>query len=286
VDEQLIIREDWMRRVEEIVRDALAADMLVVLNSHHDNSLFRLTDEHMEFSQIALERIWTQIAYNFRDYNENLIFEGLNEPRTIGTRAEWNGGTPVERENLNILNQVFVDAVRATGGNNAERVLMIPTYAASSSRNAQHGFPLPSDTAPNRIIVSLHMYSPWEFALRTGEYGVRNEWHSDNPDDTNPITYPIDMAYHLFVRHGVPVMLDEMGVLNRDNLPYRVAWSEFYVSYAREHGIPCFWWDNGAHHVTAPNEWGGWDETFGILNRETNQIAHPQIVAALMRATE
>jgi endoglucanase len=80
-------------------------------------------------------------------------------------------------------------------------------------------------------------------------------------------------------------MLDEMGVLNRDNLQYRVAWTEFYVSYARENGIPCFWWDNGSYWPTRIQEWG-WDETFGLLNRETNQIAHPQIVAALMRATE
>ncbi|MCL1877248.1 MAG: glycoside hydrolase family 5 protein [Defluviitaleaceae bacterium] len=284
-DEQYIIREDWMARVTQVVNYALDSDMKVLLNSHHDNAIFRLHDIHMDDSKIAMERIWTQIAYAFRDYDEMLVFEGLNEPRTIGTPAEWTGGTEEERDNLNILNQLFVDTVRSTGGNNAYRVLMIPTYAASASANAQRALVIPTDSVEDKIIVSLHMYSPWEFALRTGPEGVETEWSRENPEDTRPITGPLDMAYNLFVSNGIPVIFDEMGALNRDNEEARAEWVEFYMSHARSLGIPCFWWDNGEYWPSQDQGWG-WDETFGLLNRRTNEFEHPMIIEAIMRATE
>jgi len=281
-DEQYIIREDWMARVKTVVDYAVDSGMKIILNTHHDNSIFPLWDNDMERSTLALTRIWTQIAYTFRDYNELLIFEGLNEPRTIGTPGEWSGGTEEERNNLNLLNQIFVDTVRATGGNNALRVLMIPTYAASAVDIAQTALVIPADIVDDKIIVSLHMYSPWEFALRTGDYGVRYDWDANNPRDTDPITGPIGMAYQLFVQRGIPVIFDEMGALNRGNEAARADWAEFYVSYARSLGIPCFWWDNGAYWPSAQQDWG-WEETFGILNRHTNEFVHPLVLDALMR---
>ena len=284
-DEQYIIREDWMARIIEVVDYAVDNEMKIILNTHHDNSIFRLRDRYMEDSKIALERIWTQIAYAFRDYNELLIFEGLNEPRTIGTPGEWSGGTDEERNNLNILNQLFVDTVRRTGGNNTLRVLMIPTYAASSSATAQYALVMPTDTVEDKIIVSIHMYSPWEFALRTGPDANVTEWSSDRPSDTQPITGPLRLAHDLFVNNGIPVIFDEMGALNRGYEEVRADWAYFYVSYARSLDIPCFWWDNGEYWPSMEHEWG-WDETFGLLNRRTNEFAHPLIIDALMRATE
>ncbi|MCL1863448.1 MAG: glycoside hydrolase family 5 protein [Defluviitaleaceae bacterium] len=283
-DEFFIIREDWMTRVTTVVDYAMEAGLQVLLNTHHDNKIFRLHDDYMEDSKFALERIWTQIAYHFRDYGSALAFNGLNEPRTIGSRAEWSGGTPEERHNLNLLNQVFVDAVRATGGNNTARVLVVPTYAASSSAVAQNDFVLPEDIVDDRIVLTLHLYAPWEFALRTGPEGTIDVWSADNPSDTDPITVPLDMAYVNFVSQGIPVIFGEMGALNRDNEPYRAALAEFYVGHARSLGIPCFWWDNGEYHPSRENPWG-WDETFGILNRRANEFAHPMILDALMRAT-
>ena len=120
-DNNYIIREDWMARVIEVVDYAVANDMFIIINTHHDDSIFKLTDDDMEESKKALTIIWEQIAETFKDYNEKLFFEGLNEPRTIGSPDEWRGGTPEERNNLNILNQVFVDTVRTSGGNNGCR---------------------------------------------------------------------------------------------------------------------------------------------------------------------
>jgi endoglucanase len=272
-----------MARVVEIVDWAMDNGMFVVLNSHHDNILFGLLDDGMEESQYAFARVWQQIAYTFRDYNERLMFEGLNEPRTYGSPAEWSGGTAEEHNNLNILNQIFVDVVRASGGNNAYRVLMVPTYAASAAASAQRAFVMPADTVPDRIAVSIHIYAPWEFALRTGPTGTRDTWSADNASDTRPITDPLDLVYTNFVSRGIPAMIDEMGALNRDNEEARAEWAYFYVSYARSLGMPAFWWDSGDYRVTREYEWG-WVETFGLLDRATNTFVHTRVVDALMRA--
>jgi endoglucanase len=282
-DEEYNIRADWMARIKEVVDHAAANDMFIFLNSHHDEYFFSMLDADLERTMEFFTKIWEQIAAEFKDYNEKLVFEGLNEPRTRGSRAEWSGGTAEEHNNVNILNQNFVDVVRRSGGNNGKRILMIPTYAASASETAQRALVMPSDTAGDKIIVSIHSYAPWEFALRTG-HDRPVEWDRDDPGDTVPITAPVDLAYELFVSRGIPVIIGEMGAINRDNLASRVEWAEFYVSYAKSKGIPCFWWDPNMSHVTKQQSWG-WDETFGIFNRSGNTFDHPEIVDALMRGT-
>ena len=113
-DADLNIREDWMARVKEVVGYAVENDMFIILNTHHDDVLFMLGDDEIEESKRNIERIWEQIADTFKDHGLKLAFEGLNEPRTIGSPEEWRGGTEEERANLNLLNQVFVDTVRST----------------------------------------------------------------------------------------------------------------------------------------------------------------------------
>ena len=285
LDAQMNIREDWMARVQEIVDWSLDAGLKVVLNTHHDEYIFDLRDRYMHESEYAFIRVWQQIAYRFRDYNERLMFEGLNEPRTIGTPAEWTGGTPEERHNLNILNQLFVDIVRASGGNNAYRVLMVPTYAASSAEVAQRALVIPDDIVHDRIVVSLHIYAPWEFALRTGAIGTRDTWDIENIAEVTPITAPLQLAYELFVSEGIPVIIGEMGALNRDNEAVRAEWAYFFVSYARNLGMPSIWWDNGDPAITQEQPWG-WTESFGLFYRPTNTWVHSLIVEALMRAVQ
>ena len=282
-DADLNIRDDWMARVKEVVDYAVANDMFIIVNTHHDDVLFKLGDSEIEDSKKNIAKIWEQIATAFIEYDEKLAFEGLNEPRTIGSSAEWRGGTEEERNNLNILNQVFVETIRSSGGNNSERVLLVPTYAASGNETAQRGFVLPEDSAENRLIVSIHYYEPWNFALRNGEGSVTT-WSVDNRDDTRAITRAIDLAYELFVSKGTPVVFGEMGAINRDNLEARVAWAEFYTSYAKSKNIPCFWWDNGSYWVVRRLDWG-WEQTFGLLDRVNVEIAHPAIVDALMHGT-
>jgi len=279
VDDNFTIRTDWLARIREVVDYAVANDMYIMLNTHHDDEIFRLMNSDLAESQRAIEAIWRQIATEFRDYNERLVFQGLNEPRTRGSEAEWRGGTEEERNNLNILNQLFVDTVRATGGNNAERVLIVPTYSASPTQAAQSALVVPRDSVTNRIIVSIHFYEPYNFALNTGNGAVSN-WSRTNPSDTNPITERIDRAHRIFVSQGIPVVISEMGAMNRGNDAAREAWTEFYLSHAHSRGIPCFWWDNGNHAAQ------GSGERFGIFDRSSAQLVAPEIVAAMLRATE
>jgi len=137
------VRASWMNRVKEIVDYAVDNNLYIILNTHHDEEIFKFRDNDMEESKKAFQAVWSQIAETFKDYNYNLIFEGLNEPRTKGSAREWQGGTSEEHKNLNDMHQLFVDTVRKSGGNNGKRILMISTYAASVESAAVNGLKLP-----------------------------------------------------------------------------------------------------------------------------------------------
>jgi len=266
------IRADWMSRVKQIVDFAAANDVYIILNTHHDEDIFKFMDKDMEESKRAVKRIWEQVAEAFKDYNEKLIFEDLNEPRTKGSSNEWNGGTLEERNNLNILHQLFVDTVRASGGNNRKRILMVSTYAASSTAAAMNGLSIPNDPAntKNKIIVSIHAYEPYNFALN--ENSAVNTWSSDNRADTAPIIERVDRAYNLFVSKGIPVIMGEFGALDKNNEESRAQWAQYYVNYAMGKGVKCFWWDDGGN--------------FRLLNRTAKTFYFPLILEALMRGSE
>ena len=268
------IRADWIDRVKEVVNYAAAADMYIILNTHHDEHIFKFTNSTVQASLIAFEKIWEQIAFAFKDYNEKLIFEGLNEPRTKGSTAEWTGGTAEERANLNRYYKVFVDTVRSSGGNNGNRILMINTYAASGEAAAINGLVLPTDTVPNKLIVSIHSYAPDNFALRPTH--TQTTWNNSG-NDRSAITGRIDRAHTTFVSRGIPVIMGEFGSTNKNNEAERAKHAEFYVEYAKGKGIKCIWWDN--HGFGAPPSTG---ENFGLIRRNNNEIVFPALLQALM----
>jgi len=277
VNRNYVIRNDWMRRVKQVVDYAVNNDMYIIINTHHDEGIFKFLDRDMERSKSAFVKIWEQICEAFRDYGEKLIFEGLNEPRTKGSPNEWNGGTAEERKNVNVYNQLFVDTVRASGGNNVMRILMIPTYAASAMEQPMNDLVIPNDpkNRENKIIVSIHAYEPYNFALN--ENSPVNTWSRTNRNDTLPITERIDRAYNLFISKGIPVIMGEFGALNKKNEAARAEWAEFYVGYAKSKGVKCFWWDDGGSN-DPPS--GG-----GLFVRRLNKIAFPLIIEALMKAS-
>jgi len=277
VNSNYVIRNDWMRRVKQVVDYAVSNDMYIILNTHHDEGIFKFVDSDMERSKRAFVKIWEQICETFKDYSEKLVFEGLNEPRTKGSPNEWNGGTAEERNNLNIYNQLFVDTVRASGGNNVMRILMIPVYAASALQQPMSALVIPNDPMnnENKIIVSIHAYEPYNFALN--ENSPVNTWSRANRNDTLQITERIDRAYNIFIQKGIPVIMGEFGALNKKNEEARAEWAEFYVSYAKSKGVKCFWWDDGGNN----NPPSG----FGLLIRRSNRFAFPLIIEALMKAS-
>jgi len=278
-DSDYNIRNEWMKRVTEIVDYAVVNDMYIILNTHHDEDAFKFTDVETPESLKAFAKIWEQIAVNFRDYNEKLIFEGLNEPRTKGSPAEWNGGTNAERINLNTHNQLFVDTVRVTGGNNKGRILMVPTYAASSEAAAMRALEIPKDPSNtvNKIIVSIHAYAPYNFALNQGG-GAVNTWGRTNDSDTQAVRTPLDLAHDIFISNNIPVIFGEFGAVDRKNEDARAQWIEYYVSYAKSKGIPCFIWDNGNFSADG--------EVFGFLDRRNNTFPFKKMLNAAMKGVK
>ncbi|MDR2703056.1 MAG: glycoside hydrolase family 5 protein [Cellulomonadaceae bacterium] len=285
VDEDLNIRDDWMNRVQEVVDYAYDNGLIVILNSHHDESMWSLFDEGRDDSVAVIAKLWEQISDRFAGYGQRLVFEGLNEPRTVGSPNEWTGGTAEERNNLNILTQVFVDTVRATGGNNAERFLIASPYGASASEAATQDLVIPVDPAgPGKIIVSIHNYAPYPFALYLGDRAV-DEWSVDGVGDSGPDTIieGLENAYELFVSQGYPVIIGEMAAINRNNLESRIAWSRFYVEEARKIGIRTFWWDNGGTGITLP---GIATDHYALFNRRRMEPSQPEIINAIMEAVD
>lgn len=274
IDSDNNIRQDWMARVTEVVNYAVDNEMYIILNSHNDEHIFKLENADVDASLTAFKKIWKQIADNFKNYDEKLIFEAINEPRTIGSPAEWYGGTSEERANLNRYYQVFVDVVRASGGNNGKRFLIVNPMGAGASPEALNGFTLPTDQEPGRLIVSVHSYAPNEFCFPVDEAPWANEstWSKNNSYDTLPITDPIDLVYNTFVSKGIPVIMGETGATDKNNTKARVEWAEFFVSYARSKGIPCFLCDCGG-------------KDHAIINRRNNTYYFPEYIRALLKGT-
>lgn len=270
VSEDYKIVDSWMDRVQEVVDYAYEEDVYVILNIHHEEWHMPYYDNQEQAAEI-LEKVWTQIAERFKDYDERLIFEGMNEPRKKGTPVEWNGGDKEGWEVVNYLNGVFIDTIRNSDGNNPYRILMIPGYAANCWEGIKH-LEVPADD--NKIIVSVHAYEPYNFALNIKG---TSEWNKD--------TWNIDAIMKsldkLFISKGIPVVIGEFGAMHKDsetNLEERGAWAEYYVRSAKKLGIPCCWWDNGAFE--------GDGELFGLIDRKTYEWKYEAVVEGLFKGLE
>lgn len=272
MDENNIVDEAWMDRVQEVVDYAYSQDMFVILNIHHEEWHDPYYETEAESTE-KLKALWTQIGTRFAGYDEKLIFEGLNEPRKRNTSLEWNGGDDEGHEVVNNFNAAFVETIRGLGGNNAKRHLMIPGYAASSTASALKAIKIPE--GDDKIIVSVHAYIPYAFAL-SNDLTAR----SFSSDDTsaNDIIYLMDSLKTNFIDKGTPVIIGEFGARNKANEEIRGEWATFYVSQAKAIGVPCLWWDNGAFTGTGEN--------FGILNRSSCTWEYPAVVEGLMKGLE
>ena len=165
------INEEWLSRVQDVVDYAVRHDMYVIINIHHDGAeqtgWLRVAAEGEKWEAVKekFAAVWQQIALRFRDYDEHIIFECMNE-----VTGDDNSTAGIKRDFRHIeeLNQIFVDTVRATGGNNARRWLMVvPRYTnIVNVLNASYGFTMPTDTCePARLMLSVHDYD-WVFGLQ------------------------------------------------------------------------------------------------------------------------
>jgi len=280
VDQNDVIDSEWMDRVREVAGWALEEGMYVIVNVHHDNDVkyFYPDTAHYEQSAAYLAAVWSQMAEAFRDCDDHLIIESMNEPRLVGSQYEWSWNNytsecRLSAKYINQLNQLFVDTVRASGGNNATRYLAVPAYSASAASARDQAFQLPEDPAENRIIVSVHAYTPYNFALNLNSTDRTFDLEKDQ-NKKSEIAGFMNNLYSRFVKYGIPVMLDEFGALDKSgNIQDRVNFTAYYVASASTRGITCVWWDNHA--------FSGNGERFGLINRSTLEWVYPDIVLAI-----
>lgn len=261
----------WMNRVQEVVDYAIDDGMYVILNLHHDGDW--IVPSYAKEAEVTdkLEKVWTQIANNFKDYDDHLIFEACNEVRERGSSYEWIGGTEEGRDVLNHYNAAIVKTIRSTEGNNDERSIMVPTYAASGCDVAIKGMVIPDS---KNIIVSIHSYSPYNFAMNCYDEWQTDKWGTDA--DIQNLENELETYYTTFVEKGIPVVIGEYGSTNKNNTAYRTKLAKYYISFAKERHIPCVWWDNGNTEVGAEN--------FGLFNRKYLNWYFPEIHNALVNS--
>ena len=260
IDGNGIISERWMQRAVDVVDMALAEDLYVVIDTHHEEWLNLETEREDEICEMY-RKVWTQIAERFADYDDRLIFEGMNEARLRDSEHEWDEGTPELRAMVNRLNETFVDTVRAAGGINGKRYLMISAYATNTETQALEDLKVPD----GNIIVAVHMYKPYSFCQ--DEEGT-DEWSVSVPKDTEQIESIFADLKRLFIDKKIPVAVTEFGCIDKENEAARAEWAGFYAKLASDNGIPCFWWDNGS--------------TYQLLDRENGVWLHPDILDAII----
>ena len=272
------IDEEWMNRVEEVVNYVIDNGMYAIINIHHDGNdtssswlTPEPTDEAEMISKFTV--LWTQIADRFKDYDEKLLFAGMNE-----LHKGYDKPADAYLQLTNKLNQSFVDTVRAGGGNNPQRILIVQAYN-TNAEYAISGLQIPDDTAENKIMAEFHFYDPWSFA---GE--GRNSWGKGGPtnDRWGQEEWVDDIFGRLkttFSDNGIPVIMGEYGAVNNkagysDTRRYYV---EYVTKAARQNGILPIWWDNGFDGID-----GG--EAFALFDRQNgNVVLHQDLIDAIMR---
>ena len=269
----MTIDEKWLSRVKEIVDWCLAEDMYVIINTHHDLWLehYPTNAKKTELNE-KLGKLWTNIATAFADYDGRLAFAGLNE-----VNAEGNWGLTPTQENYDVtnsFNQTFVDAVRATGGNNALRNLVVQSYRCNPTMGLTN-LVVPTDPTPNRLSVEFHYYDPYSYC--SGAAGSYNYWgiaFSDKGTVTPDGNEKSLANFFLTIREkwweqGLGVVIGEYGcschyttadkATQEANMQY---YMKCLVSEARKNGFAAFVWDNNAY--------GNGSEKFGIFDRKNN----------------
>ncbi len=263
------IDEAWMSRVNEVVDYVIDNGMYAIVNVHHDDYIW-LHPSKAEESAVTAKylKIWEQISERFKNYDEHLLFEGINEPRIMGIPEEWGSGTAEERDVINNLIAKFVETVRKSGGNNATRTLIVTGHAAAMDETAIKAIKVPDD---DHIVVSIHAYSPYNFALN--DNGTSSFADSDKAElDKN-----FDLIKSTFIDKGIPAIIGEFGSVNKNNDDDRVRHMEYYVSAAKQRGITCFIWDNGVKEG---------ESAFGLLDRKNLSWYFKNVVDAAMRGVK
>ena len=295
MDSDYVIDSAWMNRVKEVVNYAYEDGMYVILNIHHDNLSsgqkgmgFYPDSANKTASLKFINSVWSQVAEEFSDYDERLIFETLNEPRLAGTGYEWsspqwdNSATMTDACNtINEFNQQAVNTIRSKGGYNKSRFIMAPGYAASVGSAMADIYKLPDDPAPGnagRIIVSTHAYTPYDLCLGSDTDVTSAKSIQFTSAGEKELDNMFENLSSKFTSKGIQVVMGDMGISNKRNNYSRTKWASYYYSLSKQYGIPCVLWDNHAQYGSSKNE-NHWH-----FNRKTCKWGDPDVIKAIMDA--
>lgn len=298
------IDTDYLNRVQEVVDYAYDLGMYVIINIHHDGAsdmtdcwiypgvAFTKADKDKVLAAEKIRvpkmldkfsKVWAQISTKFKDYDEHMIFESMNEVQSKGGGAYY---FPYYMPVLNSLNQTFVDTVRRTGGHNDKRWVVIPSWHNDYVYLDQStGFKVPTDNylsdkinGEHRIMVSCHYYFPYNMS-----FGNQTTWGTES--DYADIENDFKWLYDNYTSKGYPVFLGEYGTQDRKYLDsknemYRALHNKAICETAIKYNIVPVWWDNGG--IKASKTSSG--EKFGLFQRSANSIYYPQITKAVREA--
>ena len=243
----------WMANVTDVVRMALRENLYVVLNIHWDGGWMQPTTAARPLAEAKLASFWKQIATNFRDFDDRVLFAGTNE---VHVDDNYDAPTPENATVQNSFNQIFVNTVRATGGKNKARWLVVQGYNTDIDHALKVNLALPKDSAKGRLMMELHYYSPYNFALN--EKSDIWQWGAAATDPKATETWAneayVDTQFQrvksAFIDRGVPVLLGEYGAYLKPKFPdmrrYQLDWVRYVTHSAHRHGLVPMYWDTGA----------------------------------------
>ena len=285
----------WLARVKEVVDYACSQGLYVILDGVHgdgyttiNGAWLLVTASDQAAVRDKYQKIWTQYANTFKDYDEHLIFESMNEVFD----GNFYDPDPALYKNLNAYNQVFVDTIRQTGGNNASRWLLVPGWNTNIDHmTLDFGFVIPADnyrsssipSGEKRIMISAHYYSPYEFTLDNSS--SITQWGSIATDSSKKSTWgqedfmdsQLAQMYFSFVSQGYPVVIGEYCATDKSDKDsasntYRAYFCKMLCTACKKYGAVPVYWDIGAHGP------GG----SGLIDRKTLAVVNQPIIDAIM----
>ncbi|MBT2497824.1 cellulase family glycosylhydrolase [Agromyces sp. ISL-38] len=249
-----IVEPETMDRVQEVVDMALDANLYVMINTHHDSwqwiTNLAKPEKHDEV-MAQYTATWTQIADTFKDYPQELVFEPVNE---VGFDGTWSGGSEADHLLMAELNSSFHEIVRPSGGNNADRLLVLPTLHTGADQGDMDALAAEIVALDDPMLAATtHNYSFWPFSVNVAGYTTYNEEVQDL------LVENFQSQVDTFVSKGVPVIIGEYGLLdNSENKVERGESLKFFEHFgylARTTGITTMWWDNGTHFDRYKRVW-------------------------------
>jgi endoglucanase len=273
------ISPQWMDRVTTVVNYAHNAGLVTMINIHWDGGWMQPTYAQQSTANARLTKFWTQIANNFRNHDDTLLFAGTNEVMVDGN---YNPPTTEYCSVQKGFNQTFINAVRATGGNNATRHLVIQAYNTNIDNAINCNATMPGDWVANRLMMEVHFYDPFDFAQDASSTSWK--WgQAANPSGWANEAW-VDGQFQKmksgFVDKGVPVILGEYAAISRTEYDpagtYRKYWDQYITHSAFAHGAVPMYWDNGytANHQS------------GLFNRSNGTQGYADVLGAIVNAAK